>query len=201
MLATCSRLGGLDKSWLTHIRPHIFHIYLIQPSAGTLHLDMSNWRSASPELWSRYHGVNSQNQSIMFKLFWSLLDYFLLYNSVLVLLLKFIPKTGSHFKKATPYKQRMYQTETLFSAFLSLSANPIISMNYYFRPIFKIWKDNHPLKTLKFDVFLQFCHLKESYVRCFWSLIVFLSPNCSKFAVKCDLTSKISQTLQNLDFF
>ena len=74
-----------------------------------------------------------------------------------------------------------------------------------FCAIFKIWKQNLPLKWAISDVFIYpmfaycvdtkttFVHVPEREI--------FFSLNCSKFAVECDWNSKNSQNVQNLSLF
>ena len=73
-----------------------------------------------------------------------------------------------------------------------------------FCAIFRIWKENLPLKCAICDVFFNRClsiafTLKRSSFT-FLNMIFFLL-NCSKFAVECDYNSKNSQNVQNWCFF
>ena len=74
-----------------------------------------------------------------------------------------------------------------------------------FCAIFKIWKQNLPLKCAICDVFsypmfANCVHTKTMFIHVS-EREIFFSLNCSKFAVECDSNSKNSQNVQNLGFF
>ena len=65
------------------------------------------------------------------------------------------------------------------------------------------WNENHPLKTIKFDVFYTDLPIDNVWILTLLSgsdLETILSPNYIKFATKCHWNSKIFQKVQNLGF-
>ena len=74
-----------------------------------------------------------------------------------------------------------------------------------FCAIFKIWKQNRPLKYAISDVFLpDVCQLRSRHIGKFVYATEsenIVLPNCSIFAVKYDWNKKNSQNVQNLGFF
>ena len=74
---------------------------------------------------------------------------------------------------------------------------------HYFPPIFKIWKKNQSLETLKsvFNPIFPNWQCPMFYLIGHFMTVKFLSPSCCKFPVEFDSNSKISQNVQNLGFF